>query len=219
MTRSPLIDSTVFLCGAVVMSFEILGSRVLAPNFGTTIFVWGSLISVFLAGLAAGYFLGGKLADRNPSAKGLALVIMIPALLFISFPLYHTAVTGWIFRQDMGERISPLVASLALFFIPSVLLGAVSPYAVKLRTCSLSSVGHTVGTLYSLSTTGSIAGTLATSFYLIAVAGVNTLIFYHGALLLLIAAPLLITRFKCPAASLSERARPRTDGDSGSPPS
>jgi len=186
----------VFLCGAMVMSFEILGSRVLAPNFGNSIFVWGSLISIFLAGLSAGYFWGGKIADIKPSTQKLAFIIFVPGILFITFPLYSTGISDWIFLQDMGIRLSPLVASLFLFFIPSVFLGAVSPYTAKLMICSLHTSGSTIGTLYALSTLGSIVGTLLTSFYLITVAGVKFLIMAEGIILIIIAIPLLFMKWK-----------------------
>jgi hypothetical protein len=181
----------VFLCGAMVMSFEILGSRVLAPNFGNSIFVWGSLISVFLAGLSAGYYWGGKVADIHPSTKKLAFIIFIPGILFLTFPLYSTGISDWIFMQDMGIRLSPLMASLFLFFVPSVFLGAVSPYTAKLMISSLHTSGATIGTLYALSTLGSIVGTLVTSFYLITIAGVKSLIMVEGIILIVIAIPLL----------------------------
>jgi hypothetical protein len=82
------IRFVVFICGTLVMSYEILGSRVLAPNFGSSVFVWGSLISVFLAGLSAGYYLGGRIADIGPSTKKLGLIICLPGVLFVAFPLY-----------------------------------------------------------------------------------------------------------------------------------
>ncbi len=186
----------VFLCGAMVMSFEILGSRVLAPNFGNSIFVWGSLISVFLAGLSAGYYGGGKIADRKPSTSRLAFIIFIPGILFITFPLYSTGISDWIFMQDMGIRMSPLMASMFLFFIPSVFLGAVSPYTAKLMISSLHTSGGTIGTLYALSTLGSIVGTLLTSFYLITVAGVKSLIMAEGIILIVIAVPLLFMKWE-----------------------
>ena len=188
----------VFLCGAMVMSFEILGSRVLAPNFGNSIFVWGSLISIFLAGLSAGYFWGGKVADIHPSTKKLAFIIFVPGILFITFPLYSTGISDWVFMQDMGIRLSPLMASLFLFFIPSVFLGAVSPYTAKLMISSLHTSGSTIGTLYALSTLGSIVGTLLTSFYLITVAGVKVLIMAEGIILILIAIPLLFMHWDHP---------------------
>jgi hypothetical protein len=82
-----MIKFVVFICGAIVMSFEILGSRVLAPNFGSSVFVWGSLISVFLAGLSAGYYLGGRLADIDPSSRRLSLILIIPDFSLLTFPL------------------------------------------------------------------------------------------------------------------------------------
>jgi len=188
----------VFLCGAMVMSFEILGSRVLAPNFGNSIFVWGSLISIFLAGLSAGYYWGGKVADIHPSTKKLAFIIFAPGILFITFPLYSTGISDWIFMQDLGIRMSPLMASMLLFFIPSVFLGAVSPYTAKLMISSLHTSGSTIGTLYALSTLGSIVGTLVTSFYLITVAGVKILIMAEGIILIVIAIPLLFMHWDHP---------------------
>lgn len=192
-----MIRAIVFICGAVVMSFEILGSRVLAPNFGNSVFVWGSLISVFLGGLSAGYYLGGKIADVNPSAKKLGLIIIAPAVLLVTFPLYGAPVSDWVFMKDLGLRLSPLLASMLLFFIPSVFLGAVSPYTVKLLICSLHTSGRTVGTLYALSTLGSIVGTLLTSFYLITIAGVKFLIMAQGVLLIFISIPLLFMKLQC----------------------
>lgn len=192
-----MIKGIVFICGAVVMSYEILGSRVLAPNFGNSIFVWGSLISVFLAGLSAGYFLGGRLADVDPSSRKLGLIISAAAVFLLLFPLYGTPVCDWIFEKVQGIRSGPLLASLVLFFLPSVFLGAVSPYTARLMICSLHTSGRTIGALYALSTLGSIAGTLLTSFYLITVAGVQTLIVAQGAILLLISVPLFFMNLTC----------------------
>jgi hypothetical protein len=192
-----MIKGIVFLCGAIVMSYEILGSRVLAPNFGNSVFVWGSLISVFLAGLSSGYYIGGKIADMNPSTRKLALIIVLPGLLMLGFPLYGSPISDWIFVLNLGIRLSPLLASLILFFIPAVFLGMVSPYTVKLMICSLHTSGATVGTLYSISTLGSIIGTLFTSFYLITIAGVKTLIMGQGVILILIAIPLFSMNIHC----------------------
>jgi hypothetical protein len=192
-----MIKFIVFMCGAIVMSFEILGSRVLAPNFGSSVFVWGSLISVFLAGLSAGYYLGGRLADNNPSSRKLSLIIIAPGLLFLTFPLYGGPIADWIFVKDLGVRMSPLIASMMLFLIPSVFLGIVSPYTAKLMICSLHTSGKTIGTLYALSTFGSIIGTLTTSFYLITLAGVNALIMGQGVLLVILAIPLYLMNLSC----------------------
>ena len=198
-----MIKFVVFICGAIVMSFEILGSRVLAPNFGSSVFVWGSLISVFLAGLSAGYYLGGRLADINPSSRKLSLIIIAPGLLLLTFPLYSAPISDWIFMQDLGVRMSPLSASSALFLIPSVFLGIVSPYTAKLMICSLHTSGKTIGMLYALSTFGSIIGTLITSFYLIALAGVNALIMGQGVLLIALAIPLYFMNLSCSMEQIS----------------
>jgi len=192
-----MIKFVVFICGAVVMSFEILGSRVLAPNFGSSVFVWGSLISVFLAGLSAGYYLGGSLADINPSSRRLSLILIIPGLLLLTFPLYSVPISDWIFMKDLGVRTSPLIASSVLFLVPSVFLGIVSPYTAKLMICSMHTSGKTIGTLYALSTFGSIIGTLITSFYLITIAGVNALIMGQGILLVGLAIPLYFMNLSC----------------------
>ncbi|MBI5213821.1 MAG: fused MFS/spermidine synthase [Nitrospirae bacterium] len=192
-----MIKFVVFICGAIVMSFEILGSRVLAPNFGSSVFVWGSLISVFLAGLSAGYYLGGRLADINPSSRKLSLIIIAPGILFLMFPLYSAPISDWIFIKDLGVRLSPLIASSVLFLIPSVFLGIVSPYTAKLMICSLHTSGKTIGTLYALSTFGSIIGTLITSFYLITLTGVNALIMGQGVLLVALAIPLYFMNLYC----------------------
>ncbi|MHB8880534.1 MAG: fused MFS/spermidine synthase [Thermodesulfovibrionales bacterium] len=192
-----MIKLVVFICGAIVMSFEILGSRVLAPNFGSSVFVWGSLISVFLAGLSAGYYLGGWLADKNPSSRKLSLMIIIPGIFFLTFPLYSTPIADWIFTKDLGVRLSPFLASIVLFLIPSLFLGIVSPYTAKLMICSLHTSGKTIGTLYALSTFGSIIGTLLTSFYLITIAGTNTLIMGQGILLVAVAIPLYFMNLVC----------------------
>jgi len=192
-----MINLIVFVCGAIVMSFEILGSRVLAPNFGTSVFVWGSLISIFLAGLSGGYYLGGKVADIRPSTRKLGLIILSPALLFLTFPLYSNPVCAWVFDLDLGLRLGPLTVSMLLFFLPSLFLGAVSPYTARLAICSLHTSGKTIGTLYALSTLGSIAGTLATSFYLITVAGVKVLIMTQGGVLLIMAGILFYANIRC----------------------
>ena len=94
-------------------------------------------------------------------------------------------------------RLSPLMASSALFLIPSVFLGIVSPYTAKLMICSLHTSGKTIGTLYALSTFGSIIGTLVTSFYLITLAGVSALIMEQGVLLIVLAIPLYFMNLSC----------------------
>ncbi len=182
-----MIPCIVFLTGSVIMSFEILGSRILAPHFGNTVFVWGSLISIFLSGLTVGYWGGGKLADRIADLRCFAALLAIPGLNLCLLPLYCDAINYWIFDRAFGMRLEPLLASILLFFPPTVLMGAVSPYAVKLQVRNLDRLGSGVGNLYALSSLGSILGTLLTSFYLITWVGVRKIIVFEGILLLIAA--------------------------------
>lgn len=178
----------VFLCGAVLMGLEIVGSRILAPTFGSSIFVWGSLISVVLAALSLGYWLGGKAADKWPRVSVMALFIALPGVMVALMPLYYRELNAWILGGTFGERMGPLVSSVVLFLVPSIFLGTVSPFAVRLQARAVASVGKTAGGLYAVSTGGSIAGTMATAFYLISVMGVAKIVHALGITLLLVAA-------------------------------
>ena len=191
--EASLIYALSFVCGAVVMSLEILGSRLLAPNYGNSVFVWGSLISVFLAGLSTGYYFGGKIADVKPSFRFLGMITMLSGIILMTLPAYHGPISGWIFSFGLGERGGALLDSAISFFVPSALLGAVSPFCARIMINSLHSSGRTIGTLYALATMGSIAGTLLTSFYLIALSGTCGLLMCHGGLMFLVSLPFLLS--------------------------
>ncbi len=176
-----MLELIVFVSGGVLLALEIVASRVVAPYFGNSVYVWGSLIGVFLAALSLGYFLGGRAATRWPAwGPFLALVFAAGACIY---PIPHIAgeILGAIAIRDYGPRANPLLGSTALFFLPSVLLGTVSPYAVRLRTQSVERVGSVAGMLYALSTLGSIAGTLLAAFVLISAVGVHAIIQLLGA--------------------------------------
>ncbi len=157
----------VTLAGAVIMALEILSSRVLSPAFGNSVYVWGSIISVFLAALAAGYMLGGALADRAPELATLGRLLALAAacqvlLLWMAQPL----------ARRIGDLVGesswgPLLATSVLFGPTTVLLATVSPFAVRLAARDLPSLGNVAGRLYALSTAGSLAGTLGATFVLI----------------------------------------------------
>ena len=157
----------VAACGAVIMALEILASRVLAPAFGNSVYVWGSIISVFLAALAVGYRLGGRLADREPSLPALGRLVLLAALsqallLFAGQPL-----VGWLGRLTGGSPGGTLLATTLLFGPASLLLATVSPYAIRLAARDLAALGDTAGRLFALSTAGSLVGTLGCTFVLI----------------------------------------------------
>jgi len=175
------------------MGLEILGGRMLTPEFGSGIWVWGSIISVFLAALSTGYFLGGLLSHRFPHAWGLALVIVLAACSILPVALWHRPVSERIADLEWHERWGSLAAAMALFFIPSMLLGMVSPYAVRLVTHDIASVGKKAGALYAISTIGSFLGCLLTSFYFILWMGIQQILFLSGGTLLLIALVFLLS--------------------------
>ncbi|MFB3817341.1 MAG: fused MFS/spermidine synthase [Candidatus Methylomirabilales bacterium] len=197
-----LLHAVVFVCGAVLMGLEIVGSRMLAPYFGNSIFVWGSLISVVLAALSLGYWLGGLIADRAPRAAVLAALIALPGVIIALLPFVYPGLNRAIAGGDMGARLGPLVASVILFLVPSVFLGMISPFAVRLQARAVASVGSTAGGLYAVSTAGSIAGTLLTAFYLIAIAGVANIVHGLGLTLLAVAGALFLAGRRASGAAV-----------------
>ncbi len=185
-TVSPVgrLETIAFLSGAAVMVLEITGSRVMAPFLGTSVFVWTTLIGVIMASLSAGYWWGGRIADRNPSYGRLAAILFLACLgVSITAVGQHTLLT-WLQEMSFELRLSALLATLLLFAPASVLLGMVTPYVVRLKLTSIESSGAQVGRLYAISTAGSILGTFACGYFLLSWMG-SSRILYGIALLLL----------------------------------
>src|SRR5918999_2457369 len=170
------VGAAVFLSGAVLLGVEIAASRVLAPYFGNSLFVWGALIGIVLTGLSIGYWAGGILADRWPEPRLLAGVMGFGALGVLAIPVLDGPVLEAIVEWDPGPRLNPLLAAIALFAAPSIVLAGVAPIAVRLHARSLATLGQTAGRLFSISTAGSIAGTFATAFWLIPEFGTDQLL-------------------------------------------
>ncbi len=193
MSRTCGVAITVFGCGWVLMGLEIVGGRMLSPDFGSGVWTWGSIISVFLAALSIGYFVGGLLSQRCPHGLGLAVVIFAAAVSIVPVAIWHRTASGWFADLGLHERWGALLAATALFFVPSMLLGMVSPYAVRLVTQDVTTVGTRAGTLYAISTVGSCLGCLFTSFYLILWMGIQRILYLSGGILVLIALLPLVT--------------------------
>jgi hypothetical protein len=132
---------TTFAAGAVTLAVEIAASRVLSPYFGSSLYVWGSLIGVVLTGLAVGYWAGGALADRLPTPVILVGTVLLGSQLVLAIPLLDDRVLGWVVGWVPGPRANPLLASVLLFLAPSVVLAGVTPIAVRLLSRSVESVG------------------------------------------------------------------------------
>ena len=199
-SRTLSIGAAVFLSGAVLLGVEIAASRVLAPYFGNSLFVWGALIGVVLTGLAIGYWIGGALADRFPVPGLLASVMAVAAVLVLAVPFVDGRLMDAIVSWNPGPRLNPLVAAIALFGLPSIVLAGVTPIAVRLRGRSVADLGKTSGRLFALSTAGSIVGTFATAFWLIPELGTNQLFALGAAgLLLAVVIVTLAERMALPA--------------------
>src|SRR5262249_39123122 len=149
-----------FITGGIVMSFEMLGSRYLNPYFGSGIYTWAALISTVLAALTLGYFLGGWLADRTASATVLGTTVLVASLYFLALPTFSDALLEFLLADIDDVRAGSLVASLAILLFPVTLLGMYSPFAIRLMLHSAERSGTVSGTVYGVSTAGSIVGTL-----------------------------------------------------------
>ncbi|MFO7615008.1 MAG: fused MFS/spermidine synthase [Bacteroidales bacterium] len=184
--RKIFLETIVFLCGAVVMIYEIAGSRVLGPYLGTSIFIWTSLIGIILGSLSLGYWLGGRLADRKPTYTMLARIVLAAAVLVGLTTWLKDIFLHLLPRVISGLKWQTVVASFFLFAPASIFLGMVSPYAVRLKIKTLKTSGRTVGNLYAISTVGSIVGTFAAGFYLIPAMGTTQILVSLTILLALI---------------------------------
>jgi len=146
--------------------------------------------------LSLGYYLGGDIADSNPSPKVLGIVISASGIIIVLLAYYFRPLCQLIAGWGWHTRWGSLLASMLLFVIPAMLLGMVSPFAIKLSTLALGDLGKTAGNLYAISTVGSVVGTLATSFYLIALFRLHLIIIGLGVILLLLGFSLLPFRPK-----------------------
>lgn len=174
--------ATAMLCGALVMVIEVLGSRVIGPFFGVSLFVWTSLITVTMVALAAGYAIGGRLSDRKSSPDWLYGIILLSGILVILIPALKSTMLQM--SLPLGLRWGSLTSASLLFGPSLFLLGCVSPYVVKIAAREMQNIGRTVGSFYAISTVGSVIGTLLTGFVLIAYLGVNQIFVLTGALLI-----------------------------------
>lgn len=176
----------VAVSGASVLALEILGTRILGPEYGVSLFLWSALITVALAALSVGYLAGGALADRSPTYGRLGGLLAASGLWIIAIPWAKPAVIGVVSGWELRAAI--LCSSVALFFVPLAILGAVTPYAVRLTLTDVGTAGRTTGRLFALSTLASVASALLTGFWLIPNLGVLLLTTLLGTLLLATAA-------------------------------
>lgn len=178
-TQSSAFTATIYLAafvtGAIVMSFEMLGSRYLNPYFGSGIYTWASLISTVLAALCVGYFIGGIAADRYPSVAVLGATVLIGSAYILVLPLFAQALMEGVLAAFDDVKAGSLAAAFAILFFPVTFLGMYSPFGIRLLLQSAQSSGRVSGTVYGISTLGSIVGTLGTTFILIPAIGTRAI--------------------------------------------
>ena len=186
--KKSVIYLLAFSGGFTVMSIELLGGRIMSPYFGSSIYVWGSIITVFMLSLSLGYLGGGRLSLANPSLTRFGLIFLVGGVAVVPLILTGDLVMDWVFLRIEDPRYGSLAASSFLFVVPTIVLGMIAPYSVRLLVREAHTSGHVAGTLYFVSTLGSALGTLATSFYLVLWLEVNTILFVLVATMLLMGA-------------------------------
>ncbi len=177
----------VLVSGMTSLALEMCAERLMEPYFGTSLIVWASLIGLILVYLTVGYFLGGRLADRYPSEQVLCVVTAAAALATSLIPLVSQQILQWsvtgLEQVSVSIFLSSLVGTILLFAIPVTLLGIVSPFAFRLLTKDVAQSGRSSGSLYAISTFGSILGAFLPVLWLIPTFGVRRTLLIFGVLL------------------------------------
>jgi len=166
-SHNTLVLCLAFVSGFIIMAIELLGGRILAPYFGSSIYVWGSIITVFMLSLSIGYLVGGRLSLLSPNLLRYGCFYAGAALLLLPLILWSNEIMEALFVRVEDPRYGSLLVSMMLFFLPTAVLGMIARYSVRLLVMESERSGHVAGLLYFISTLGSAIGTLATSFYLV----------------------------------------------------
>lgn len=175
--------SILFITGASVMILQIIGVRILATQLGTTSVVWSSMIATTIASLAIGYYLGGVLADRGTTQKMRALFVGAAGIMIALVVPMRSVV--FLIGTSLPYGIRAIIVSIILFSIPIILLAATTIYTTRMESSNISSIGSTSGTLYAVSTLGSLAGVFFASFYLIPSFSISTILYSLAGIILI----------------------------------
>lgn len=160
-----------FATGFILMAYELVASRLLAPSIGSSTYVWTSVIGVMIAALALGYAVGGWIADKRVAVQDVALLLLLSAIMIAATLVMYEGVLALITNLLDDARIEGVVAALALFMPASFLLGTISPYLARLRVKSVTTAGRSVASLSALNSVGGIVGTFVTGFVLFSTIG------------------------------------------------
>ena len=177
----------VFVSSACTLILELIAGRVLAPYVGVSLITWTSIIGVVLAGISIGNYLGGRIADRRASPSTLFVILFASSLTTVGVLGATAVVAGFGVLSQLPLMGRIVVLTFLIFFLPTFLMGMVTPVVIKLTLANLKTTGNTVGTIYAFSTAGSIVGTFLTGFLLIELMGVRAIVISVGVVLLLLA--------------------------------
>src|SRR5947207_6990468 len=177
----------VFISGMTSLALEMCASRLLAAYFGTSLFILANLIGLILVYLTIGYFIGGRLADRYPSEQVLCTITAMAALSISILPFISQVILTWsitgLEQVSVSNFFSSLLGTILLFAVPVTLLGLVSPFEIRLVTKEVGRSGKTSGSLYAISTLGSILGAFLPVLWLIPAFGVRSTLLIFGVIL------------------------------------
>ena len=192
MRLRPPLELLVFVVGIATLGSEIAVARLIAPFFGDSTIVWANTIAVVLVALSIGYWFGGRLADRHPHLPGLCGLVLLASVLLavvpiVAQPLLSLSVDAFD-DISIGGFAGSLFGVLALVSIPVLMLGAVSPWAIRLKLERVEDSGETAGRMYAISTVGSLVGTFSASLLLIPLVGTQRTFLVYAILLALVAA-------------------------------
>jgi spermidine synthase len=193
------IEVLAFVVGSASLGAEIAAARLLAPWFGASTIVWANTIATVLVALSAGYWIGGRLADRDPTLEGLSRIVLCAAGLlalvpFVARPFLRISVEA-LDRVEAGAFVGSLLGVLVLVAVPVLLLGAVAPYAVRLSVRTVEEAGQVAGRLYAISTMGSLVGTFLSALVLIPLVGTRRTFLAFALALAVAAVPAMRRRF------------------------
>ena len=171
-----IVIAAAFVSGFCIMAIEMLGARIMSPYFGGSLSVWGSVLTVFMLALSCGYLIGGRLSEGQPDIKTFAFFFMAAALASLPIVFFADGIMRPIFMAIEDPRYGSLTASVFLFFMPTTILGMISPYSIRLLVEHEDHSGKMAGQLFFVSTFGSALGTLGTAFYFVLWFDVNKIL-------------------------------------------
>lgn len=190
-----------FLLGAALMGVEMAAIRMMTPYFGSAIEIWACMIATVMLSMMAGYYLGGAVADRAPRSEVLGVVVLVAGAFVLAVPFFAASMLDWMLQNLGYDPPAALTASVALMFVPMMLLSFFSPFAVRLLLTDAQHGGRVAGSVYSITTIGNVLGTLGAPLYLMRVLGSRDIMLMFAAVVI-----------ACGIALIALRLRARVDG-------